>query len=44
MEHHISQRTEIVKVYYQNACSVRQAFCALREVYIIVPLREQFDV
>ncbi|CAH1101131.1 unnamed protein product [Psylliodes chrysocephalus] len=29
----IEQRVEIVKIYYQNQCSVRQTFRALRQVY-----------
>lgn len=29
----IQQRVEINKMYYQNQCSVRQTFCALRPIY-----------
>ena len=31
--HSIEQRVQIIKFYYQNQCSVRETFCALRDFY-----------
>lgn len=34
MEHYtIQQRVEIIKIYYQNQCSVRETFRKLRTIY-----------
>ena len=29
----VEQRVQIIKFYYQNQCSVREMFCALRDFY-----------
>ena len=31
--HSVEQRVQIIKFYYQNQCSVRETFCALRDFY-----------
>jgi len=32
-DHSIKQRAQIIKFYYQNQCSVREMFRALRDFY-----------
>jgi len=34
MEGHVEQRVQIIKFYYQNQCSVRETFRALRDFYL----------
>jgi len=32
--HSVEQRVQIIKFYYQNQCSVRETFHALRDFYL----------
>jgi len=32
-DHSVEQRVQIIKFYYQNQCSVRETFRALRDFY-----------
>ena len=33
----VEQRVQIIKFYYQNQCSVRETFRALRDFYLLIP-------